>query len=125
MRSYNLAERLADRLDEMNKDLTSMVEEINDASSHLSKNSKADDPVCLIMLPTQKQADSGLQLSQFVRVLNGHLVQLQHIDQGAAALQAKVKEAQKAGRQLGSASVGTGLGHDAADDFYRSYMGRR
>jgi hypothetical protein len=29
----------------MGKDLTGMVEEINDASSHLNKNSKPDDPV--------------------------------------------------------------------------------
>jgi len=30
----------------MGKDLTSMIEEINDASSTLSKNNKTDDPVC-------------------------------------------------------------------------------
>jgi nuclear pore complex protein Nup62 len=42
---YNLAEKLSDRLDEMGKDLGSMIEEINDASSSLNKNSKADDPV--------------------------------------------------------------------------------
>jgi nuclear pore complex protein Nup62 len=40
-----LAEKLSDRLDEMGKDLTSMIEEINNASSSLSKTSKADDPV--------------------------------------------------------------------------------
>ena len=43
--SYKLAEKLSDRLDEMGKDLTSMIEEINDASSSLNKNSKSDDPV--------------------------------------------------------------------------------
>jgi len=42
---HNLAEKLSDRLDEMGKDLGSMIEEINDASSSLNKNSKADDPV--------------------------------------------------------------------------------
>ena len=42
---YTLAERLSDRLDEMGKDLGSMIEEINDASSTLNKNTKADDPV--------------------------------------------------------------------------------
>lgn len=42
---YKLAEKLSDRLDEMGKDLGSMIEEINDASSSLNKNSKADDPV--------------------------------------------------------------------------------
>ena len=43
--SYQLGSRLSDRLDEMGKDLTSMIEEINDASSTLSKNNKTDDPV--------------------------------------------------------------------------------
>ncbi len=45
--SYQLASRLQDRLDEMGKDLSGMIEEINDASSTLSKNNKADDPVSL------------------------------------------------------------------------------
>ena len=42
---YKLAENLSDRLNDMGKDLTSMIEEINDASARLSKSSKADDPV--------------------------------------------------------------------------------
>ena len=42
---YQLAGRLSEKLDEMGKDLTSMIEEINDASSKLSKNSKEEDPV--------------------------------------------------------------------------------
>ena len=42
---YQLAGRLSERLDEMSKDLTTMIEEINDASSSLSKNNKQDDPV--------------------------------------------------------------------------------
>ena len=42
--SYDLASKLSDRLDEMGKDLTSMIEEINDASSNLGRN-KQDDPV--------------------------------------------------------------------------------
>ena len=47
--SYELASKLQDRLDEMGKDLTSMIEEINDASSTLSKNNKPDDPVGLYL----------------------------------------------------------------------------
>ena len=43
--SYQLAEKLSSRLDEMHKDLGSMVEEINDASSALNKTGKPDDPV--------------------------------------------------------------------------------
>lgn len=48
--SYQLASRLQDRLDEMGKDLSGMIEEINDASSTLSKNNKADDPVSVFSL---------------------------------------------------------------------------
>lgn len=47
-RSYQIASKLSERLDEMGKDLTTMIEEINDASSTLSKTGKADDPVCLL-----------------------------------------------------------------------------
>lgn len=43
--SYQIASKLSERLDEMGKDLTGMIEEINDASSTLSKNNKTDDPV--------------------------------------------------------------------------------
>lgn len=44
-RTYKLAEKLTDRLSEMGKNISSMIESINDASSNLSKNNKADDPV--------------------------------------------------------------------------------
>jgi nuclear pore complex protein Nup62 len=72
------------------------------------------------------------QISQIVRILNSHLSQLQTIDQGTAELQAKVAAAQKAGQSMGSRLGGYGQGGpniggggSAADDFYRSYMGRR
>ncbi|KUL88440.1 hypothetical protein ZTR_05467 [Talaromyces verruculosus] len=114
-RTYKLAEKLSERLDEMGKDLGSMIEEINNASSTLSKTNKTDEPI-----------------SQIVRILNSHLSQLQMIDQGTAELQAKVSAARKAGQSLGSRLGGygqnggsIGVGGSAADDFYRSYMGRR
>ncbi|KAL2042063.1 hypothetical protein N7G274_005251 [Stereocaulon virgatum] len=107
-RTYQLASKLQERLDEMGKDLSSMIEEINDASSTLNKNKDADDP-----------------LSQVVRVLNSHLTQLQQIDQGAAALQQKVKEAQRASQSIGPLNSLSGPSSDAADGFYRSFMGRR
>lgn len=47
LRSYQIASKLSERLDEMGKDLSTMIEEINDASSTLSKTGKADDPVSL------------------------------------------------------------------------------
>jgi nuclear pore complex protein Nup62 len=46
-KTYKMAEKLTDRLDEMGKDLTSMIQEINTASAALSKTSKPDDPVSL------------------------------------------------------------------------------
>ena len=70
------------------------------------------------------------QISQIVRILNSHLYQLQVIDKGTNDLQEKVVAAQKQGQGLASrmgyrhASPGVGNG-TAADDFYRSYMGRR
>jgi nuclear pore complex protein Nup62 len=69
------------------------------------------------------------QISQIVRILNSHLSQLQVIDQGTSELQAKVAAAQKAGQSI-SSRLGYGYaspmgGGNAADDFYRSYMGRR
>lgn len=43
--SYKLAEKLSERLDEMGKDLTCMIEEVNGASATLSKTNRADEPV--------------------------------------------------------------------------------
>ncbi|KAI8635124.1 Nsp1-like C-terminal region-domain-containing protein [Xylariaceae sp. FL1651] len=105
-RTYKLAEKITERLDEMGRDLSKMIKEINDISGTVSKGSKPDDP-----------------LSQIVRVLNGHLTQLQWIDTNAAALQAKVTAAQKASSQIGSQYGGPE--QDNVDSFYRSYMGRR
>lgn len=48
---YKLAEKLSERLDEMGKDLTSMIEEVNSASASLSKTNRADEPVCQTSQP--------------------------------------------------------------------------
>ncbi|UZP44025.1 hypothetical protein NXS19_011837 [Fusarium pseudograminearum] len=105
-RTYKLAEKLTQQLDEKSRDLSKMVKEINDISGTLNKGAKPEDP-----------------LSQIVRVLNGHLTQLQWIDANASSLQAKVAAAQKSSSNLGSHY--TGSDNDAAESFYRSYMGRR
>merc|ERR1712000_661947 len=104
-RTYKLAEKLTQQLDEKSRDLSKMVKEINDPSGTLSKGAKPEDP-----------------LSQIVRVLNGHLTQLQWIDQNASSLQAKVEAAQKSNSNLGNHYGGE---NGAAESFYRSYMGRR
>ncbi|KAI9825634.1 MAG: FG-nucleoporin nsp1 [Thelocarpon impressellum] len=115
-RTYKLAEKLSDRLDDMGKDLKTMIEEINNASTTLSKTSKTEDP-----------------LAQIVKILNSHLSSLQWIDQNASALQAKISAAQnQASQNMGrgangqNALGGTGSGDgDAADEFYRSFVGSR
>lgn len=43
---YKLAEKLSDRMNGLNKDLTDMIDEINGVSAQLSKT-KSDDPVSL------------------------------------------------------------------------------
>lgn len=44
-RTYKMAERLIDRMEDMGKDMTKMIKEINDISGSLSKTGKTDDPV--------------------------------------------------------------------------------
>ncbi|KAF2714023.1 hypothetical protein K504DRAFT_399710 [Pleomassaria siparia CBS 279.74] len=106
-RTYKLAEKLQDRLNELNKDLTEMIEEINNTSQTLSKTGKPDDP-----------------LTKVVRVLNSQLSQLQLIDSGAAQLQEKISKAQKESHRVGT-NGWNGLGTDPSDDFYRSFRGGR
>ena len=120
-----MAEKLSDRLDDMGKDLKAMIEEINSASTTLSKSSKADDPVS----QTDNVYVAGMltllhQLSQIVKILNSHLSSLQWIDQNAASLQTKISAAQKAGQGMGANGHNV-LGDDAADDFYRSFVSRK
>jgi len=93
----------------MSHDLTTMIEEINSASTNLRQSNKS----------ANAQQDP---LSQIVRVLNGHLAQLQLIDSGASQLQQKVTTAQREVRGLGRNG---GLGGDEVDAFARSYLGRR
>lgn len=49
---------------------------------------------------------------------------MQWIDQNAAVLQEKIAAAQKATQGVASNGYGSAE-NDPADDFYRSYMGRR
>ena len=61
-----------------------------------------------------------------MRILNGHLSQLQQIDQGAAELQSKVTAAQKSRQSLGLMGSGVdNLRGNAVDEFSRTWMGRR
>ena len=129
---YKLAEKMSEKLDEMGKDLGEMIAEINNASTTLNKNSKADDPVSFYYHHLKKPETSQLiwffhnkKLSQVVRILNSHLIQLQEIDQGTAALQAKVAAAQRNSQTLRQSAGFNGPTSEAADGFYRSYLGRR
>ena len=68
---------------------------------------------------SQRQDDP---LAQIVRVLNGHLQQLQTIDSGAAELGKKVEAAQKDARSL---ERGQGIRDQGwVEGFGRSYLGR-
>lgn len=51
-RTYKLAEKLTDRLDDMGKDLTKMIKEINDMSGSLGRGGMSDDPVCFVLCIT-------------------------------------------------------------------------
>ena len=57
-------------------------------------------------------------------MLNSHLSQLQAIETGAAELHAKVLVAQKETQQYRLTGQAA-LGSDSADDFARSFLGRR
>jgi hypothetical protein len=61
---YKLAEKLQDRLNELNKDLTEMIEEINNTSQTLSKTGKPDDPVRTVPLHIHKASTLTLQSLQ-------------------------------------------------------------
>ena len=122
-RTYKIAEQVSERLGEVGQDLTSMIEEINAASSTISKSSSANDPVSSHQALPRSSANPLIQLSQIVRVLNGHLSQLQQIDQGTAELQAKVSAAQRESQRLGARGR-NGLGYDAAEEFGKSFRNR-
>lgn len=94
----------------MGHSLTSMIEEINVASSKLAGNKQTS---------AQRQDDP---LAQIVRVLNGHLQQLQTIDAGAADLGKKVEQAQMEARVLGERQGIRDGGW--IEGFGRSYLGR-
>lgn len=52
-KTYKLAEKLTDRLDEMGRDLSKMIKEINDISGSVSKSNKPDDPVSHHLYPSK------------------------------------------------------------------------
>lgn len=125
-RTYKLAEKVGERLDDMGRDLQSMIEEVNAANASLGKSNKADEPVSLASAFGGKPMLTLSQITQIVKILNSHLSQLQAIDQGTSALQAKVTAAQKAASGVNYMNGSMRADNRAAvDDFYRSYMGRR
>jgi nuclear pore complex protein Nup62 len=109
----------------MSQNLSSMIDEINDASSKLASTTgrDANGAAASTSGPSPSSA-LGDPLAQIVRVLNGHLQQLQTIDSGAAALAQKVERAQKDVRTVGDAGRGVGGDRQWLDGFGRSYLGR-
>jgi len=47
-RTYRLAEKLNGRLDQLNRDLTDVIDEINTVGTLLSRSKGGDDPVSLL-----------------------------------------------------------------------------
>jgi nuclear pore complex protein Nup62 len=47
-RTYKLAERLGERLDDMGKDLVGMIEEVNSVTAGISRSGGRDEPVCFL-----------------------------------------------------------------------------
>lgn len=54
-RTYKLAEKLGEKLEVMERDLASMVEEVNAANASLNKNGKGDEPVRTHAIPPSTQ----------------------------------------------------------------------
>jgi nuclear pore complex protein Nup62 len=50
-RTYKLAERLSERLEDMGRDLAGMIEEINAANAGLSRTARPDEPVSFTRFP--------------------------------------------------------------------------
>ncbi|KAG4306383.1 hypothetical protein PORY_000371 [Pneumocystis oryctolagi] len=75
---YNLAEKLTEQLDGLGRNLKSMIEEINTASSMINKTNE-DDP-----------------LSSIIKILNSHLSSLQWIQSTTTKLHYKIEEVKKA-----------------------------
>jgi nuclear pore complex protein Nup62 len=50
-RTYQIAEKLSERLDGLNKDLGDVIEEVNGVSGLLSKSAGPDDQVCKLPIP--------------------------------------------------------------------------
>jgi len=48
-RTYKLAERLGERLDDMGRDLVGMIEEVNSVTAGISRSGGRDEPVCSLL----------------------------------------------------------------------------
>jgi nuclear pore complex protein Nup62 len=114
--SYKTAEACSARLTEMSHNLSSMIDEINAASSKLASTNNDSNATGAV--------SGGDPLAQIVRVLNGHLQQLQSIDSGAAELSERVERAKREVRSVGAGSHGVGRGGQWLEGFGRSYLGR-
>lgn len=77
-KAYGLAEGLNNQLDDVNRNLNVMVEEINKMGSSQQISSDEDDVV-----------------GQIVQILNSHLSSLQWIDSNSIELQNKIQEVSK------------------------------
>lgn len=109
-RTYKMAENCSSRLEELERSMGDMVEEINATSGKLSDKKGVG---------AENENDP---LRQIVGVLNRHLSQLQSIGSGAQQLKEKVVLAQRDARNLGNQGLND---PDWISSFGASYLGRR
>ncbi|ORX91459.1 hypothetical protein K493DRAFT_227920 [Basidiobolus meristosporus CBS 931.73] len=76
-KAYNLAEGLNKQLDDMSKNLATMIDEINQSA---------------VLSGTKEAQDDEDPIAQIVQILNAHLTSLEWIDQNSSSLNAQLKD---------------------------------
>lgn len=120
-RAYAMAESLNAQLDDLSRNLSSMIVEVNSltsstAASASRQNAEAD-PTSLRLANKLTRDGNQDAVGQIVAILNAHLGSLKWIDENAIALRDKVenlRRGQIGGAEQKQGSTGaSGLSHDA------------
>lgn len=106
-RAYTLAESLNAQLDELSRNLSSMIVEVNNLTSstaaNASRHNAEADPTSLRLASKINQDPTQDPVGQIVAILNAHLGSLKWIDQSATSLREKVEN-------LRRGQIGGGVG---------------
>jgi nuclear pore complex protein Nup62 len=94
-RAYALAESLNAQLDELSRNLSSMIVEVNNLTSstaaNASRHNAEADPASLRVAGRVNQDADSDPVSQIVSILSAHLGSLKWIDESAAELRSKLE----------------------------------